>query len=159
MQSNIKTSKKKSIESIKSALDSAKKSVESSTANGFKRLCAAYISTGDAKQRERAVNKVLRQEKGLNEMLRQNDDILTADIEKAMTELATGCTVTETRVRTGTGGKIVEMIVKQLPPNQAAAEFLLINKASDRFSRSPTAKSDDGEGRLSEILEAIKNAK
>ncbi|MBR1832491.1 MAG: hypothetical protein IJ784_08675, partial [Ruminiclostridium sp.] len=117
------------------------------------------ISTGDAKQRERAISKVLRQEKQLNEMLRQNDDILIADIEKAMTELATGCTVTETRIRTGAGGKTVEKIVKQLPPNQAAAEFLLINKASDRFARNPEVKKADGEGRLSEVLEAIRNVR
>lgn len=80
-------------------------------------------------------------------------------IEKAMMELATGCTVTETRVRTGAGGKTVEKIVKQLPPNQAAAEFLLINKASDRFARNPEVKKADGEGRLSEVLEAIRNVR
>ena len=154
----MKTSKKKSIESLKNALGSAKESQESGTVNGFKRLCAAYVSTGDAKQRERAVGKVLRQEKGLNEMLRQNDDVLTALIERAMTELATGCTVTEKRVRTGSGGTVVETVTRQLPPNQAAAEFLLINKASDRYSRSPEVKSEDSEGRLTEILEAIKNA-
>ena len=159
VQSNMKTSKKKSIESLKSALNSAKTNTENGTMNGFKRLCAAYISTGDAKQRERAISKVLRQEKQLNEMLRQNDDILIADIEKAMTELATGCTVTETRIRTGAGGKTVETIVKQLPPNQAAAEFLLINKASDRFARNPEVKKADGEGRLSEVLEAIRNVR
>ena len=155
----MKTSKKKSIESLKSALDSTKASAESGTMNGFKRLCAAYISTGDAKQRERAIGKVLRQEHQLNEMLRQNDDILIADIEKAMTELATGCIVTEKRIRTGAGGKTVETITKQLPPNQAAAEFLLINRASDRYARNPEVKKDDGEGRLAEVLEAIRNVK
>ena len=155
----MSSARKKSIASLKNAIAAGGSITENDRINGFKRLCAAYLSTGDAKQRERAVNKVLRQEKELNEMLRQNDDILTADIEKAMTELALGCTVTEKRIRTGSGGRVVEEIVRQLPPNQAAAEFLLINKASDRYSRAPEVKSDEGEGRLSEILEAIKNVK
>lgn len=155
----MKTAKNKSIENIKSAMNSATKTAEIGRLNAFKRLCAAYISTGDSKQREKAIKKVIRQESGLNEMLRQNDEILTADLERALMELALGCTVTEERVKTGTGGKTIEKITKQLPPNQAAAEFLLINRTPERFSRNPEPIKNDGEGRINEILEALKNVK
>lgn len=151
--------RKNSLKNLKAALSESSKTANSSDLNAFKRLCAAYISTGDQKQRERALGKVLRQETGLSEMLRQNDDVVTALIERALTELAVGCTVTETRIRTGSGGKTVETVTRQLPPNQSAAEFLLINKAPDRYSHSPSGKSEDGEGRIGEILEALKNVR
>ena len=153
----MKTAKNKSIENIKSAMNSAAKNAENSHFNAFKRLCAAYLSTGDSKQREKAVKKVIRQENGLNEMLRQNDELLTADLERALMELALGCTVTEERVKTG--GKTIEKITKQLPPNQAAAEFLLINRSPERFSRNPEPVRNEGEGRINEILEALRNVK
>lgn len=155
----MKTAKSKSINNIKSAMSSAAKSAETEHLNGFKRLCAAYLSTGDSKQREKAIKKVIRQESGLNEMLRQNDELLTADLERALMELALGCTVTEVRVKTGSGCKTIERITKQLSPNQAAAEFLLINRSPERFSRNPEPVKNDGEGRIDEILEALKNVK
>lgn len=155
----MKTAKSKSIKNIKTAMNSADKTAETERLNGFKRLCAAYLSTGDSKQREKAIKKVIRQENGLNEILQQNDEILTADLERALMELALGCTVTEERVKTGSGGKTIERITRQLPPNQAAAEFLLINRSPERFSRNPEPVRNDGEGRIDEILEALKNVK
>ncbi len=155
----MKTAKSRSLSNIKSAMNSASKSLETEHLNGFKRLCAAYLSTGDSKQREKAIKKVIWQENGLNDMLRQNDEILTANLERALMELALGCTVVEERVKTGSNGKTIERITKQLPPNQAAAEFLLINRSPERFSRNPEPVKNDGEGRISEILEALKNVK
>ncbi len=152
--------KKRALETLKSGINSTGKAAESRDLNGFKRLCAAWTSTGDQKERERRIKKIVRQETGLAEMLRQNDDILTADLERAMLELATGCTVTETRTRVSSGGgKTVERIERQLPPNQSAAEFLLTNRAPERFTKNPQPVSEGGEGRISEILEALKNVR
>lgn len=155
----MKTARKNSINNIKKAMSSAAEAAETQNLNGFKRLCEAYLSTGDTKQRDKAVRKVIRQENELNEMLRQNDDILTANLERALMELALGCTVTEERVKTGSGGKTIERITKRLPPNQAAAEFLLINRSPERFARNPETVKNDGEGRINEILEALKNVR
>lgn len=154
----MKSSKKRSINTLKSAIAECENG-DTERFNGFKRLCEAYVSTGDQKQRERAIAKIVRQEKGLQGVLKENDDIITANIEQALTELAIGCTVTEERIKIGKGGKVIQKVTKRLPPNQSAAEFLLINKCPDRYARNPEAKSENGEGRIDEILEAIKNVK
>lgn len=155
----MESRKNKSLKALKSAVSDCEKSAENSYLNGLKRLCAAYISTGDERQRERAIKKIVRQENGLTEMLRQNDDILIANAERALYELACGCTVTERRIKTTPQGRIVEEITKQLPPNQSALEFLLTNKASDSFVKNPEAKTENGDGRIKELVEALKNVR
>ena len=154
------TSKKsRSLKALKSAASAIEKSGETRDLNGFKRLCEAYISTGDERQRERAIRKIIRQETGLAEMLRQNDAILIATAERALAELAIGCTVTERRVKTTPQGRTVEEVTKQLPPNQTALEFFLTNRNPQQYSRNPEPKSGDGDGRMAELIEVLKNVK
>jgi len=151
--------KNKSLKALKSAAAACEKSSENGLLNGFKRICNAYISTGDERQRERALKKIIRQEQGLTDTLRQNDELLTAMAERALLELAYGCTVTERRIKTTPNGKSVEEIVRQLPPNEAALSFILTNRDAERYARNPQAKSGDGNGCISEIVEALKNVK
>lgn len=151
--------KNKSIKTLKSAAAACEKNAEFGLLNGFKRICCAYISTGDERQRERAIKKILRQEQGLTNTLRQNDELLTALAERALMELACGCTVTERKTRTTPNGKIVEETVRQLPPNEAALSFILTNRDAERYSKNPQAKSGDGNGCVADIVEALKNVK
>lgn len=154
------TSKKnRSLKALKSAASAIEKSGETRDLNGFKRLCAAYIGTGDERQRERAIRKIIRQETGLAEMLRQNDNILIANAERALAELALGCTVTERRVRTTPQGRTVEETTRQLPPNQAALEFFLTNRNAERYSKNPESGSGDGDGRIAELVEVLRSVK
>lgn len=154
------TSKKsRSLKALKSAASAIEKSGENRDLNGFKRLCAAYISTGDERQRERAIRKIIRQETGLAEMLRQNDAILIADAERALADLALGCTITERRVKTTPQGRTVEEVTKQLPPNQAALEFFLTNRNAEKYSKNPEPESGDGEGRIAELVEVLRSVK
>lgn len=155
----LKNGKSKAIKSLKSGMEASAEIPANAHLNGFKRLCEAYIGTGDEKKREQAIKKIIRQENGLIDMLRQNDSLLTSNLEMAMMELALGCTVTETHIKTGSNGRTVERVERQLPPNQNAAEFLLINRSPDRFTKNPEAVKADGEGRIAEIMEALKNVK
>lgn len=151
--------KSKSLKALKSAVSEHEKIGENGLLNGFKRLCAAYISTGDERQRERAIRKIIRQENGLAEMLRQNEEILISCAERALAELALGCTVTERRVRTTPQGRTIEEVTKQLPPNQAALEFFLTNRKSEKYSKNPETKSETEDGQLGKLIEVIKNVK
>lgn len=151
--------KNKSLKSLKSAAAACEKNSESGLLNGFKRICNAYISTGDERQRERALKKIVRQEQGLSDTLRQNDELLTAIAERALMELACGCTVTERKTKITPSGKITEEIVRQLPPNEAALSLILTNRDAERYAKNPQAKSGDGNGCISEIVEALKNVK
>ncbi len=154
------TSKKnRSLKALKSAASAIEKSGETRDLNGFKRLCAAYIGTGDERQRERAIRKIIRQETGLAEMLRQNDAILIANAERALAELALGCTVTERRVRTSPQGRTVEEITRQLPPNQAALEFFLTNRNAEKYSKNPEKGAETDNGQLTKLIEVLKNVK
>ncbi|MCM1419437.1 MAG: hypothetical protein NC084_09725 [Bacteroides sp.] len=151
--------KKRSLKALGAALTGNEKNQENRDLNGFKRLCAAYVGTGDERQRERAIRRIVRQETGLAEMLRQNDAILIATAERALAELALGCTVTERRIRTSPQGRTVEEVVKQLPPNQAALEFFLTNRNSEKYSKNPETKPEDDRGRIAELVEVLKSVK
>lgn len=67
--------------------------------------------------------------------------------------------MTERRERIVGGRKTVEIITREVPPNQSAVEFFLTNKAGDTYRKTPVAMSDDGAGKLDAILEAMKNVK
>lgn len=54
------------------------------------------------------------------------------------------------------GVKTVETVEKHIQPSNAAMEFYLVNKKPGEYSRTGGV-SGDGEGKLDEILEAIKN--
>ena len=73
-----------------------------------------------------------------------------------MIRAATGYTVTEKKTRLVNGVKTVETVEKHIPPSNAAIEFYLINKKPGDYLRTGGV-SDGGEGKIGEILEALKN--
>lgn len=89
-------------------------------------------------------------------MLSENSELITAEVEQALIRAATGYTVTEHKTKFVNGVKTVETIEKHIAPSQAAIEFYLINKKSEDYSKTGGA-SGDSEGKISEIMEALKN--
>ena len=93
---------------------------------------------------------------GLNELLSQNSELLTAEVEQALLRAATGYTVTDRTVRCVNGVKTVETKERHIPPSQPAIEFYLINKKGGDYSRNGGG-SGNADGALADILEALKN--
>ena len=93
---------------------------------------------------------------GLNELLSQNSELLTAEVEQALLRAATGYTVTDRTIRCVNGVKTVETKERHIPPSQPAIEFYLINKKGGDYSRNGGG-SGNADGALADILEALKN--
>lgn len=149
--------KKKNLAALKKAMSGNDENAITERKSGVKMLVEAYVNNPDLKKRERAVRKVVRQRGEIKELLEGNAPLVTSEIEQALVEMATGYTAEESVTRLVNGRKSVEKRVRQIPPNQKAIEFYLTNKAD--YSNSPERKSEDGSGKIAEIMEALKNVK
>ena len=114
------------------------------------------MSTNNPTKRAKKIAEIKSRSEGLNSLLEENSELVTAEIEQALYRAATGYTVTERRIKYVNGVKTVETFEKNILPSQAAIEFYLINKKPADYSRMGGV-SGDGEGKVEEILEAIKN--
>lgn len=110
-------------------------------------------------KRQKAIQQIIDRSEGVRQLIADNPELVRADVEQALIRAATGYTVTERRERIVGGRKTVEIITREVPPNQSAVEFFLTNKAGDAYSKTPVAMSDDGAGKIDAILEAMKNVK
>lgn len=153
----MKSRKQKSIEALKSGVLAAEKSVENDRPNIVKQLVNAVLTIPDEKKRAKALRKIIYNHTEIQKLIQENPTLLVADVERSMYELAAGCTITEETVTVSGGRRTVKTITKQLPPNQAAIEFILTNKGD--YSARPEAATADGSGKIEEILEALRNVK
>ena len=108
------------------------------------------------KQRAKKIAEIKSRCGGLNELLTQNSELLTAEVEQALLRAATGYTVTEHTIKYVNGVKTTETRERHISPSQAAIEFYLINKKGEDYSRNGGG-SGNAEGALADILEALKN--
>ena len=138
-----KSNRKRAINSLAIDLDKYKKADTEQRVNAVQSLVECYLNTSESK-RQKAIQQIIDRSEG---------------VEQALIRAATGYTVTERRERIVGGRKTVEIITREVPPNQSAVEFFLTNKAGDAYSKTPVAMSDDGAGKLDAILEAMKNVK
>lgn len=153
----MKSRKQKSIEALKSGVLAAEKSVENDRPNIVKQLVNAVLTIPDEKKRAKALRKIIYNHTEIQKLLEENPTLLIADVERSMYELAAGCTITEETVTVSDGRRTVKTVTRQLPPNQAAIEFILTNKGD--YSARPEAATADGSGKIEEILEALRNVK
>lgn len=114
------------------------------------------MSTNNPTKRAKRIAEVKSKCDGIAELFAENSELLTAEVEQALIRAATGYTVTEKKVKFVNGVKTVETVEKYIPPSNAAMEFYLINKKPEAYSRTGGV-SGDGEGKIAEILEALKN--
>lgn len=149
--------KQKSIENLKSGVISAEKSIDSDRANIVKQLVNAVLSIPDERKRTKALRKIIYTHTEIKQLLEENKDIMIGDIERSMFELAAGCTIIEETVVMSGGKRTVKTTTKQLPPNQAAIEFILTNKSD--YSMHPEAADNCGTGSINDIMEALRNVK
>ena len=147
--------KKKSIAALGAAIAEHEKLNKNTSKSAVQELVEAFLSTNNPERRAKRIAEIKSRHDGIAKMLAENSELLTAEVEQALIRAATGYSVTEHKVRIVNGVKTVETLEKHIAPSQAAIEFYLINKSED-YSRSG-GTSGDGEGRLAEILEAIKN--
>ena len=146
---------KSKLNKLINAVDRAEQIAQQSHLNGVQEIVNTYLScTGKA--RDKAISDIVKRHIDLQDILSKNDGVIVGMVEQALMQAATGYTYEEKEVRTVNGRKSVKVTTKQMPPNQAAMEFLLTNKAGDRYQKNPSAKAD-GSGKIDEIMEAIKN--
>ena len=124
-----------------------------------KRSIDSITSVAAARGAAKAIQQIIDRSEGVRQLIADNPELVRADVEQALIRAATGYTVTERRERIVGGRKTVEIITRDIPPNQSAVEFFLTNKACDTYSKAPVAISEDGAGKLDAILEAMKNVK
>lgn len=153
-----KNNRKKAINSLANDLDKYRKTDTEQRVNAVQSLVECYLNTSESK-RQKAIQQIIARSEGVRQLIADNPELVRADVEQALIRAATGYTVTERRERIVGGRKTVEIITRDVPPNQSAVEFFLTNKAGDTYSKAPVAMSEDGAGKLDAILEAMKNVK
>ena len=148
--------KKKSLAALGAAIAEHEKINNSAPTSAVQQLVEAFLSTNNPTKRAKKIAEIKSRSEGLNSLLEENSELVTAEIEQALYRAATGYTVTERKIKYVNGVKTVETFEKSIPPSQAAIEFYLINKKPADYSRTGGV-SGDGEGKVEEILVAIKN--
>ncbi len=148
--------KKKSIAALEAAITERERLNTNAPASAVQQLVEAFLSTNNPAKRQKRIAEIKSRCTELNELLSENSELLTAEVEQALLRAATGYTVTERTVKLVKGVKTVETHEKHILPSQAAIEFYLINKKSEDYSKTG-GSSGGGEGMISEIMEAIKN--
>lgn len=148
--------KKKSIAALGAAIAEHEKLNNSTSTSAVQQLVEAFLSTNNPAKRAKKISEIKSRYSGVAEMLEENSELLTAEVEQALIRAATGYTVTEHKTKFVNGVKTVETVEKHIAPSQAAIEFYLINKKSEDYTKSG-GTSGDGEGRIAEIMEALKN--
>lgn len=148
--------KKKSIVTLGAAIAEHEKTNNMSSTSVVQQLVEAFLSTDNPTKRAKKIAEIKSRHDGILELFAENSELLTAEVEQSLLRAATGYTVTEHKTKYVNGVKTVETIEKHIAPSQAAIEFYLINKKPENYSRTG-GTSGDSEGKISEILEALKN--
>lgn len=148
--------KKKSIAAIGAAIAEHEKLNNLSSTSAVQQLVEAFLSTNNPAKRSKKIAEIKSRCTGISEMLSENSELLTAEVEQALIRAATGYTATEHKTKFINGVKTVETVEKHIAPSQAAIEFYLVNKKTEEYSKTG-GTSGDGEGKIAEILEALKN--
>lgn len=149
--------KKKSIAALGAAIADYEKHSGSEPSSAVQQLVDAYFSTNNPAKRQKRIAEIKAKHEGVAAMLAQNSELIASEVEQALYRAATGYTVTERKEKITNGRRSVETTERHILPSQAAIEFFLINRKPADYSRTG-GKTSDGEGKLSEILEALKNA-
>lgn len=147
--------KKKSIAALGAAIAEREKN-HTDQSSAVQQLVEAYLSTNNEAKRAKRIAEIKSRCGGISDLLSQNSELLTAEVEQALVRAATGYTVTEHTIKYINGVKTVETREKHILPSQAAIEFYLVNKKSGDYSRNG-GSSDSSNGCLADILEALKN--
>lgn len=148
--------KKKSIAAIGAAIAEHEKLNDLSSTSAVQQLVEAFLSTDNPTKRAKRIAEVKSRCGGIAAVLADNSELLAAEVEQALIRAATGYTVTEKKIKLVKGVKTVETVERHIPPSNAAIEFYLINKKPGDYSRTGGV-SGDGEGKIAEILEVLKN--
>lgn len=127
--------------------------------NAVQSLVNCCLNIQNDNKRQKAIADIVAKSDGVRQLLDGNPELIRSEVEQALIRAATGYTVTERKDRIVNGRRSVEITTKQIPPNQSAMEFYLINCAGDRYSKNPTSTTEDGNGKVDEILEALKNVR
>ncbi len=148
--------KKKSIAALGAAIAEHEKLNNTTSTSAVQQLVEAFLSTANPTKRAKKISEIKSRFDGIEKLLSENSELLTAEVEQALIRAATGYTVTEHKTKFINGVKTVETIEKHIPPSNAAIEFYLVNKKPGDYSKTGGV-SGDGEGKIEEILEALKN--
>ena len=148
--------KKKSIAALGAAIAEHEKLNNSTSTSAVQQLVEAFLSTTNPTKRAKRISEIKSRCVGIAEMLEENSELLTAEVEQALIRAATGYTVTEHKTKFVNGVKTIETIEKHIAPSQAAIEFYLVNKKPEDYSKTG-GTTGDSEGKIAEILEALKN--
>ncbi len=148
--------KKKSIAALGAAIAEHEKLNTTAPTSAVQQLVEAFLSTSNPAKRQKRIAEIKSRCTELNELLADNSDLLTAEVEQALIRAATGYTVTEQTVKLVNGIKTVETRERHILPSQAAIEFFLINKKGEDYSKTGES-SGNSEGALADIMEALRN--
>nr|DAE14386.1 MAG TPA: terminase small subunit [Phage sp. ctIHi3]DAG07191.1 MAG TPA: terminase small subunit [Caudoviricetes sp.] len=127
--------------------------------NAVQSLVNCCLNIQNVNKRQKAIADIVAKSDSVRQILDSNPELIRLDVEQALIRAATGYTVTERKERIVNGRRSVEITTKQIPPNQSAMEFYLINRAGDSYSKNPTSTTEGGNGKVDEILEALKNVR
>ena len=149
--------KKKSIAALGAAIAGYENHRSDAPTSAVQQLVEAFLSTNNPAKRQKRIAEIKSKHDGIAAMLAENSELVASEVEQALLRAATGYSVTDTKEKIVNGRRSMETIKKHIPPSQSAIEFYLINKKPEDYSRTG-GKSANGDGKISEILEALKNA-
>lgn len=154
----MKKSRKKALKNLAADMDSgySRNPQQSSAVQSIVNIC---LTVQNENKRQKAINQIVTKSEEVRKLLSENPELIKTEVEQALIRAATGYEVTEKKVKISGGRKSVETITKTIPPNPAALEFFLTNKAGNEYSKNPIVKNEEGNGKINEILEALKDVR
>ncbi len=144
-----KNSIKALVEAIKSA-ENTDNEIGGQTAADF---INALSAEPDEKKRRKMAKEFYKQRKNMATVLKNFEDVFTAEAEMALIKAAIGGTHTEKEVSYKGGKKSVRTKQVKTAPNIGALQFLLKNKMPDKYSDKPVSDVEIED--ISEIEEDI----
>lgn len=99
--------KKKSIAALGAAIVEHEKLNNLSSTSAVQQLVEAFLSTNNPAKRAKKIAEIKTRCDGVAEMLAENSELLTAEVEQALIRAATGYTVTEHKTKFVNGVKTV----------------------------------------------------
>lgn len=132
---------KESLKALSDALNPQEASIDTGgqTAADFVKL---LLAEPDKKKRKAMMKNFSERHADLAKFLKENEDLINAEAEMALSSAAVGGTVTEKEVSYKGGRRTVSSKEKHIAPNVGALNMYLKNKMPDKYSDKPKTEPE-----------------
>lgn len=128
--------KKKSISALLSATEETER--PNLKADSMKDLAEQFMNTDDKKERKKILEEFKKRRLEFADFIKNNPDVVNAEVERALLAAAVGGTYTDVEVTTDKNGhKRVKRTIRQVAPNPKASGKWLTNRDPENWSDKP----------------------